>query len=56
MRDEVDFLPTYKHESILQIDSITLGDVASHAQSTQNNKCAISLQYLKKNVKDEINF
>ena len=56
VRDEVDFLPTYKHESILQIDSITLVDVASHAQSTQNNKFAISLQYLKKNVKDEINF
>ena len=29
---------------------------ASHAQSTQNNKFAISLQYLKKNVKDETDF
>ena len=30
--------------------------VAKHAQSTQNNKFAISLQYLKENVKDEVDF
>ena len=29
--------------------------IARHAQSTQNNKLAISLQYLKQNVKDEVN-
>ena len=29
--------------------------VARHAQSTQNNKFAISLQYLKENVKDKVN-
>ena len=28
--------------------------VAKHAQSTQNNKFAISLQYLKENMKDEL--
>ena len=28
--------------------------VASHAQITQNNKFAISLQYLKENVKDKV--
>ena len=28
--------------------------VARHAQSTQNNKFAISLQYLKENIKDEL--
>ena len=27
--------------------------IASHAQITQNNKFAISLQYLRENVKDE---
>ena len=27
-----------------------------HAQSTQNNKFAISLQYLRENVKDEVDF
>ena len=41
-----------KHQRFLQIDTITLG-VARHAQSTQNNKFTISLQYLKKNVSDE---
>ena len=30
--------------------------VARHAQITQNNKFAICLQYLKKNVKDEVDF
>ena len=30
--------------------------VARHAQTTQNNKFAISLQYLKKEVSDEVDF
>ena len=30
--------------------------VAFHSQSTQNKKFAMSLQYLKENVKDEIDF
>ena len=30
--------------------------LAKHAQSTQNNKLAISLQYLKENMKDEVDF
>ena len=30
--------------------------VARHPQFTQNNKCAIPLLYLKKNVKDEVDF
>ena len=30
--------------------------VARHAQSTQNNTFTISLQYLKENVKDEVDF
>ena len=30
--------------------------VARHAQSTQNNKFTISLQNLKENVKDEVDF
>ena len=29
---------------------------ASHAQNTQNNKFAISLQYLKENMKDKVEF
>ena len=30
--------------------------VARHAQITRNNKFAMSLQYLKENVKDEVDF
>ena len=30
--------------------------LARHAQSTQSNKFTISLQYLKENVKDEVDF
>ena len=30
--------------------------VARHAKITQNNKCAISLQYLKKELDDEVDF
>ena len=30
--------------------------MARHAQITQNNKFAISLQYLKKEVSDEVDF
>ena len=30
--------------------------VARHTQSTQNNKLTISMQYLKQNVNDEVDF
>ena len=30
--------------------------MARHAQSTQNNKSPVSLQYLKENLKDEVDF
>ena len=30
--------------------------IASHAQNSQNNKSAISLQILKESVKDEVDF
>ena len=30
--------------------------IVRHTQSTQNNKFSISLQYLKENVKDEVDF
>ena len=56
MRDEVDFLLADKHESFLQVDSITLGVRCQVSQSTQNSKFPISLQYLKENVKDKVDF
>ena len=56
MGDEADFLPEDKYKSSLQTDSITLGiTLARHAQSTQN-KFALSLQYLKKEVSDKVDF
>ena len=30
--------------------------MVKHSQSSQNSKFAVSLQYLKKEVKDEVNF
>ena len=45
-------MPSYKHKNILQVWVC----VASHAQSTQNKTFAISEQYLKGNVEDEVDF
>ena len=65
VRDEVDFLDVDKHQGVLQVDFNTLGmkvsfkvvlslliDMIRHSQSNQSNKFAISLQYLKKEVKN----
>ena len=69
VRDEVDFLHADKHQSFLQVDLNTLGIKASykvilsllmgmmkHSQSTRNNRLTISLQYLKKEVRNGIHF
>ena len=69
VRDEVDFLHADKHQSFLQVDFNTLGIKVSykvilsllmgmikHSQSTQSNKFAISLQYLKKKLGMEFIF
>ena len=59
---------TDKHESYLPIDTLIfdyngqaflklfLMGMIKHSQSTQSNKFAISLQYLKKQVRDEFHF
>ena len=62
VRDELDFLRADKHQSFLQIYFNTLGIKVSykvdtiiingHFQITQSNKFAISLQYLKKEVRN----
>ena len=67
--DEVDFLHADKHQSFLQVDFITLSikipykvmlslliGMIKHSQSTQSNKFAISLQYLKKEVRNGVHF
>ena len=69
VRDEVDFLHADKHQSFLQVDFNTLGIKVSykvvlsllmgmikHSQSTQSNKFAVSLQYLKKKLGMEFIF
>ena len=69
VRDEVAFLHADKHQSFLQVDSNILGikvsykvvlslltDRIKHSQSTQSNKFAISLQYLKKKLEMEFIF
>ena len=54
MGDEVNFLPADKDKSFLQDDSITLDVHTQACPSTQNNRFTISLQYVKENVKDEV--
>ena len=69
VRDEVDFLHADKHQNFHQVDFNTLGIKVSykvilslllgmikHSQSTQSNKVAISLQYLKKKLGMEFIF
>ena len=53
MSNEVDLLHAGKHESLLQIDSMGM---VKNSQSSQNSKFAMSLQYLKKEVKAEVDF
>ena len=56
MKAVVHFLPADK-QRFLQIDIIIVRVcVARHAQITQSNKFAISLQHLKKEVNDEVDF
>ena len=67
--DEVDFLHADKYQSFLQVDFNTseirvsykvilssLMGMINHSQSTQSNKLAIFLQYLKKEVRNGVNF
>ena len=69
VRKEVDFLHADKHQSFLQVDFNTLSikvfykvilsllmGMIKHSQSTQSNKFAISLQYLKKEVRNGVHF
>ena len=42
MREQGDFLHVDKHQSFLQVDTVFLMVVDTHAQSIQNNKFATS--------------
>ena len=55
---KVIFCMRIKHQTILQDDTINLGGhgQAIPAQITQSKKFAITLQYLKKEVRDKVDF
>ena len=44
------------HENLLQIDTMILMEMVKHLQSSQNSKFTMSVQYLKKEVRDEVDF
>ena len=50
------FLHADKHETILQVNTIDLGGHGQAYPNTQNNKFRKSLQYLKKEMWDEVDF
>ena len=52
----MDFLNLDKHESLLQIDTMTLIGIDKHSQSSQNSKVTMSLQYIKKKVTNGVHF
>ena len=55
---KVIFCMQIKHTTILQADTIKLGEhvQAIPARITQSNKFAKTLQYLKKEMRDEVDF
>ena len=54
MNDQVDFLHAGKHENLPQVDTMILMEMVKHFQSSQNSKFIMSVQYLKKDVRDEV--
>ena len=50
------FLHAGKHESLLQGDTMILMERVKHFQSSQNSKFIMSVQYLKKELRNEVNF
>ena len=54
MNDEVDFWHEINIEVFYKLILSFVVCVIRHAQNTQNNKFAISLQCLEENVKDEV--
>ena len=56
MSEEVDFLHARKYKYLLQIYTMILMDIVRHSQNFQNSKFSMYLQYLEKEVRDEVNF
>ena len=55
MRKLIFFLAD-KHESMLEIDTIILMVMVKHSQSSPKRKFVMPLQYLRKKVRDEVDF
>ena len=51
---KLDFLPAGKHGKLPQTDTMILMGMVKHSQSSQNRKFAVPLQYLTKEVRDEV--
>ena len=49
-------ISTLGHQSFLQGDTVTIDGHDQASQSIQSKKCAITLQYLKKEVRNEVHF
>ena len=45
-----------KHENLLQIDTMILMEMVKHFQSSPNSKFTMSAQYLKREVRDVVDF
>ena len=48
------FLHADKHESLLQIGTMILMGMVKHSQSSHNSNFAISLQFLRKEVRNGV--
>ena len=54
MSDETDFLHADKDKGLLQIPTMILMEIVRHSQNSQNRKFLMFLQYLKEEVRDEV--
>ena len=50
------FYMQIKHQSLLQIDTMILMRIVKHSQTSQNSKFTVPSGYLKKEVRDEVDF
>ena len=50
------FFHADEDESLLQIDTMILMEMVKHSQSSKNSKFAMAFQYLKKEVRDQVDF
>ena len=55
-RDGVEFLHANKHETVLQVDTIHLGEHSQACPNSSNDKFAKFLHYLNKEVRNEFDF